>query len=70
MPASFMVLCHLLTKLAAQEGGGNWQTSIVDLLKLLDMDSSLAARKQLAQELNVHAARTAARSRTSRCPRP
>jgi hypothetical protein len=30
----------------------NWQTSIVDLLKLLDLDSSLAARKQLAQELN------------------
>jgi hypothetical protein len=45
----------VLTKLAAQKGGGNWQTSIVDLLKLLDMDSSLAARKQLAQELNVHA---------------
>lgn len=29
----------------------NWRTSIVDLLKLLDMDSSLAARKALAQEL-------------------
>ena len=29
----------------------NWQTSIVDLLKVLDLDSSLAARKQLAQEL-------------------
>jgi hypothetical protein len=27
----------------------------VDLLKLLDLDSSLEARKQLAQELNVHA---------------
>lgn len=36
-------------------GGGNYQTSIVDLLKLLDMDSSLDARKQLANELNVHA---------------
>lgn len=36
-------------------GGGNWRTSIVDLLKLLDLDSSLEARKQLAQELNVHA---------------
>jgi predicted lipid-binding transport protein (Tim44 family) len=35
-------------------GGGNYQTSIVDLLKLLDMDSSLDARKQLANELNVH----------------
>jgi hypothetical protein len=30
----------------------NWQTSIVDLMKLLDMDSSLTARKQLAQELH------------------
>jgi len=29
----------------------NWKTSIVDLLKLLDLDSSLAARKELAQEL-------------------
>lgn len=45
-----------LIRLAAQKGGGgNWRTSIVDLLKLLDLDSSLAARKQLAQELNVHA---------------
>lgn len=29
----------------------NWKTSIVDLLKLLDLDSSLAARKELAKEL-------------------
>jgi hypothetical protein len=29
----------------------NWKESIVDLMKLLDLDSSLAARKQLAQEL-------------------
>jgi len=36
-------------------GGGNWRTSVVDLLKLLDMDSSLEARKGLAKELNVHA---------------
>ena len=36
-------------------GGGNYQSSIVDLLKLLDLDSSLDARKQLANELNVHA---------------
>ena len=44
----------VLTKLAVSKGGGgNWQTSIVDLLKLLDLDSSLAARKDLAQELNV-----------------
>ncbi len=30
----------------------NWKTSIVDLLKLLDIDSSLAARKELAAELH------------------
>ncbi len=30
----------------------NWRTSIVDLLKLLDLDSSMAARKELAQELH------------------
>src|SRR5689334_19270959 len=29
----------------------NWRTSIVDLLKLLDIDSSFAARKELAVEL-------------------
>ena len=46
----------VLTQLATTKGGGgNWKTSIVDLLKLLEMDSSLAARKALAQELNVHA---------------
>lgn len=30
----------------------NWKTSIVDLLKLLGLDSSLSARKQLATELH------------------
>jgi uncharacterized protein DUF3597 len=29
----------------------NWQQSIVDLMKLLKLDSSLDARNQLAQEL-------------------
>ena len=29
----------------------NWRTSIVDLMKLLGMDSSLANRKELAKEL-------------------
>ncbi|MFN3456943.1 MAG: DUF3597 domain-containing protein [Novosphingobium sp.] len=29
----------------------NWRTSIVDLMKLLGIDSSLANRKELAQEL-------------------
>jgi hypothetical protein len=29
----------------------NWRSSIVDLLKLLDLDSSLQSRKELAAEL-------------------
>jgi hypothetical protein len=33
----------------------NWKTSIVDLLKLLELDSSFAARKQLAGELGCPA---------------
>jgi hypothetical protein len=45
----------VLSEMASMKGGGgNYQSSIVDLLKLLDMDSSLDARKQLANELNVH----------------
>ena len=48
---------QVLSAIAASKagGGGNYQSSIVDLLKLLDLDSSLAARKELADELNVHA---------------
>jgi len=30
----------------------NWRTSIVDLMKALDLDSSLAARKELAADLD------------------
>lgn len=30
----------------------DWKKSIVDLMKLVDMDSSLAARKELAKELH------------------
>jgi hypothetical protein len=44
----------VLTQMAkAKGGGGNYRESIVDLLKLLDLDSSLDARKELATELNV-----------------
>jgi len=47
---------QVLSQMAqAKGGGGNWRTSIVDLLKLLDLDSSLEARKELAEELGVHA---------------
>jgi hypothetical protein len=45
----------VLSEMAASKGGGgNYKSSIVDLLKLLDLDSSLQARKDLANELNVH----------------
>ena len=33
----------------------NWKTSIVDLMKLLGLESSLAARKELATELGCPA---------------
>jgi hypothetical protein len=33
----------------------NWRTSIVDLLKLLELDSSFGARKELAAELECPA---------------
>ncbi len=42
----------VLAGLAAKSGEPlDWRRSIVDLMKLLNLDSSLAARKELAQEL-------------------
>lgn len=42
----------ILEERAASSGQKlNWRTSIVDLMKLLGMESSLAERKELAQEL-------------------
>ncbi len=35
----------------------NWRSSIVDLMKLLDLDSSLTARKELADELGYTGAK-------------
>lgn len=37
---------------AAKKEKLEWRTSIVDLMKALDIDSSLGARKELAKELN------------------
>lgn len=55
-PAQPVDVEAVLTQMAAGKGGGgNWRTSIVDLLKLLGLDSSLDARKELAAELNVQA---------------
>jgi hypothetical protein len=45
------VTAQLDQRAAANQQKLNWRTSIVDLLKLLDLDSSLEARKQLATEL-------------------
>lgn len=43
----------ILTDMAQQSAEKlNWRTSIVDLMKLLGIDSSLAARKELAKELH------------------
>lgn len=45
-----------LESLAASHGEKlNWKQSIVDLMKLLGLDSSLAARKELATELGCPA---------------
>ena len=49
------VVAQLEQKAAANPQKLNWRTSIVDLLKLLDIDSSLAARKELATELGCPA---------------
>lgn len=45
------VMSLLAEKAASHPEKLNWKTSIVDLLKLLGLDSSLAARKELANEL-------------------
>ena len=49
------VVSHLETLAAKNPQDLNWKTSIVDLLKLLDIDSSLEARKELAVELGAPA---------------
>ncbi len=45
------VVANLEKRAAANPQKLNWRTSIVDLLKLLEIDSSLTARKELATEL-------------------
>ncbi len=49
------VVAQLEQRAAANPQKLNWRTSIVDLLKLLDIDSSFAARKELATELGCPA---------------
>ena len=48
------VAAILQAKADAAGRPSNWRTSIVDLLTLLGLDSSLQARKELADELNIH----------------
>jgi hypothetical protein len=49
------VVAQLERRAAANSQKLNWKTSIVDLLKLLDLDSSFTARKELASELGCPA---------------
>ena len=49
------VVAQLEQRAAAHPQKLNWRTSIVDLLKLLEIDSSFAARKELATELGCPA---------------
>ena len=42
-----------LETLSSENPGLNWQTSIVDLMKLLGLDSSYAHRKELAAEMGI-----------------
>jgi hypothetical protein len=51
-PGTTVDVAPILDKLAASNKEKlDWRHSIVDLMKLLDLDSSLAARKTLADEL-------------------
>jgi hypothetical protein len=51
-PAQKVDVAPILDKaVAAKKEKLQWRTSIVDLMKALDIDSSLAARKELAKEL-------------------
>lgn len=58
-PAQHVEVEQVLTNISSQKGNPdlNWRTSIVDLMKLLDLDSSLANRKELATELGYSGAK-------------
>ena len=52
-PAQAVDVAAILDKLAAQNSEKlDWKHSIVDLMKLVGMESSLSARKELAQDLH------------------
>jgi Domain of unknown function (DUF3597) len=58
-PAAAISVVDVVTKLEGLSASSteklNWKVSIVDLLKLLGLDSSLTARKALATELGCPA---------------
>ncbi len=58
-PAEPVDVEAVLIEISAEKGNPNlnWRTSIVDLMKLLDLDSSLANRKELATELGYAGAK-------------
>jgi hypothetical protein len=52
-PAAPVDVAAIMDNLAGQSSEKlDWRRSIVDLMKLINLDSSLAARKELAQELS------------------
>ena len=52
-PAAPVDVAAIMDNLAGQSSEQlDWRRSIVDLMKLINLDSSLAARKELAQELS------------------
>ncbi len=52
-PQASVDVAAVLTAMASKAGQSlDWRHSIVDLMKLLDLDSSLTARKELAKELH------------------
>jgi hypothetical protein len=58
-PTATVDVAAILTKLAASNKEKlDWQKSIVDLMKLLNLDSSLSARKELADELHYSGDKT------------
>lgn len=56
-PVQPMAMVDVMSKLEKMAAGTglDWKVSIVDLLKVLGIDSSLQARKELAQELGCPA---------------
>jgi hypothetical protein len=54
-PMEMVDVVSKLEKMSSGSPGLDWKVSIVDLMKLLGMDSSLTARKELATELGCPA---------------